>query len=137
MLLFKLTVYTLFAYGLANMVVYANGPFGIFEKWRDLSHRISAGFGELFTCMICFSTWIGVVFSLLNSFVVTSVAFTPFSVVFGAGHNDVVIKTFMDMCATSGAVWLLHNFEEACERHWANFSEVEDEGDIKADIIEY
>ena len=115
MLALKLTAYILFAYGFANMVVYANGPFGIFEKWRNLTHNLSEGFGELFTCMICLSTWIGIVFSAVDFWLVPDLSFTPFNVVFDGKYPFLTI--LMDMCATSGAVWLLHNLEEAFERH--------------------
>lgn len=131
----KVIIYVLFAYGFANMVVYAGGPFGIFERWRNFTHRVSEGFGELFTCMICFSTWIGIAFSLIDSYCFPTIAFTPFSLVFGAGHDHVVIKTMMDMCMTSGCVWLLHNLEEAMERHGTVY-ETEDDGDISADIYD-
>ena len=123
---FKLITYILFAYGLANMVVYASGPFGIFEKWRSLTHQINASFGELFSCMICFSTWIGIGFSLINTYLTPDVAFTPFNIVFGTGGGHALIKTVLDMCATSGSVWLLHNAEEAMERFWA-YQSVEDD----------
>lgn len=127
----KLIAYILFAYGAANMVVFANGPFGIFEKWRQFTHNISESFGELFTCMICLSTWIGIVFSLINTYVAPDIAFTPFNMVFGTGTEHVILKTILDLAATSGVVWLLHNLEEAMERH-GNYVIEEDE--IHADI---
>lgn len=134
MVALKLIGYILFAYGMANMVVYANGPFGIFEKWRNLTHRLNESIGELFTCMICLSTWIGLVFSLINTYLVPDVEFTPFNMVFGTG-GYVALKTLMDMCLTSGVVWLLHNLEEAMERH-GRYEVVEEltEGEIKPDI---
>lgn len=115
--LLKLISYILFAYGAANMVVYANGPFGVFDKWRSFSHSLNESFGELFTCMMCLSTWIGMVFSVINAYIVPSIAFTPFNIVFGTGSAHLLIKVIMDMGMTSGAVWLLHNLEEAMERH--------------------
>lgn len=127
----KLVAYILFAYGMANMVVYANGPFGIFEKWRTFTNKISESFGELFTCMICLSTWIGLIFSIVNTYIVPSIPFTPFNVIFGTGTEHVIIKTVLDLAATSGAVWLLHNLEEAMERH-GNYV-IEDE-QVGADI---
>ena len=126
MLCFKLIAYILFAYGMANMVVYANGPFGIFEKWRSFTHSLNESFGELFTCMICLSTWIGVVFSLVDLYLVLSLDFTPFNVVFGGDRSYALLIVLLDMCATSGAVWLLHNLEEAMERHGA-YQYVEEE----------
>ena len=95
--------YILFAYGIANMVCYAEGSWGIFEWWREVANNISEGFGKLFTCMMCFSTWVGLVFSIVDLLIPAAV-FTPFNLLLDAGF-------------TSGVVWLIHNFEEACERH--------------------
>lgn len=107
--------YILFAYGLANMVCYAEGPWGIFEKWRNLAHSISEGFGKLFTCMMCFSTWVGAVASATD-LLFAGFAFTPFNLLIGAVAPWWLI-IILDASMTSGIVWLLHNFEEACERH--------------------
>ena len=118
--------YILFAYGISNMVCYAEGPWGIFEKWRIFAHNISEGFGKLFTCMMCFSTWIGVVFSLID-ILFKSFAFTPFNVLLGAVAPWWLI-IILDAGLTSGIVWLLHNFEEACERHGTVEYEEEENG---------
>lgn len=107
--------YTVCAYGFCNMIIYANGPFGVFRKWREIAHRINDNFGELFTCPMCLSTWCGILFSLVNIIFMPSVAFTPFNQVFGVGNN-VVLTVIMDMGATSGLVWLVHQFEEMMER---------------------
>lgn len=118
--------YILFAYGISNMVCYAEGPWGIFERWRKLAHDISEGFGKLFTCMMCFSTWIGVVFSLID-ILFKGFAFTPFNVLLGTAAPWWLI-IILDAGLTSGIVWLLHNFEEACERHGTVEYEEEENG---------
>ena len=115
MMILTFVAYILFAYGICNMVIFAKGPFGIFERWREFSHEISDGFGELFTCPMCLSTWVGLVFSLINILFVPSIAFTPFNMVFGVG-NCVLLTLIMDMGLTSGVVWLLHQLEEMMER---------------------
>lgn len=107
--------YIIFAYGSANMVCYAEGPWGVFEKWRNFAHNISEGFGTLFTCMMCFSTWIGILFSTID-LLFKSFAFTPFNLLIGTVAPWWLI-IILDAGFTSGIVWLLHNFEEACERH--------------------
>ena len=43
--------YVIATYGLSEMVVFGYGPFGMFEKWRSLTSRISYGLGKLFSCI--------------------------------------------------------------------------------------
>lgn len=107
--------YILFAYGLANMVCFAEGPFNMFEWWREVANNISEGFGKLFTCMMCFSTWVGLVVSIVDLLIPAAV-FTPFNIVL-AGTGLWWLIPILDAGFTSGVVWLIHNFEEACERH--------------------
>ena len=132
MIAFVLIAYAVCAYGFCNMLIFARGPFGIFEKWRNFTHSISDGLGELFTCPMCLSTWCGIFFSVINTLCVPSVAFTPFNIIFGVG-NCVWLTILMDMGFTSGIVWLLHQLEEMMERV-GNYEEVVDGEDIKADI---
>lgn len=73
-------------------------------------------FGKLFGCMMCLPFWWGVILSI---------TFTSPTMVY---INDLflfnflliknwVLSMFFDGCLASGAVWLIHNFEEALERH--------------------
>ena len=128
-----LFAYIIFAYGIANMIIFASGPFGIFEKWRNFTHRVSDGFGELFTCPMCLSTWIGLVFSAINIWIVPTVAFTPFNMVFGVGEY-IPLVLIMDMGFTSGIVWLIHQFEEMMERIGVVTEYEYEDSDIKPDI---
>ena len=124
-------IYALFAYGICNMIIFASGPFGIFEKWRNFAHKISEGFGELFTCPMCLSTWVGLLFSALNIIFVKDVAFTPFNIIFGVG-NYIPFVLLMDMGFTSGAVWLIYQFDEMMER--IGKYEYEEDEELTADI---
>lgn len=124
-------IYALFAYGICNMIIFASGPFGIFEKWRNFAHKISEGFGELFTCPMCLSTWVGLLFSALNIIFVKDVAFTPFNIIFGVG-NYIPFVLIMDMGFTSGVVWLIYQFDEMMER--IGKYEYEEDEEITADI---
>lgn len=128
-----LLAYIIFAYGTANMIIFASGPFGVFEKWRNFAHRVSDGFGELFTCPMCLSTWIGLVFSAINIWLVPTVAFTPFNMVFGVGEH-IPLTLVMDMGFTSGIVWLIHQFEEMMERIGVATEYEYEDSDIKPDI---
>lgn len=124
--------YIICAYGFCNMIIFANGPFGIFEKWRRFAHTLNKSFGELFTCPICLSTWCGLFFSAVNIFAVPVIAFTPFNMIFGVG-NYIWLTMFMDMGVTSGFVWLIHQLEEMMERI-GNYEEEIVEEEIKPDI---
>jgi hypothetical protein len=124
-------IYALFAYGICNMIIFASGPFGIFEKWRNFAHKISNGFGELFTCPMCLSTWVGLLFSALNIIFVKGIAFTPFNIIFGVG-NYIPFVLIMDMGFTSGVVWLIYQFDEMMAR--IGKYEYEEDEEITADI---
>lgn len=116
--------YIIFSYGISNMFVYANGPFHVFEHWRNFTHSIHEQFGELFTCMLCFSTWVGLALSLVNSLLLPTVAFTPFNIILGSVAPFWFIM-IMDMGFTSGCVWLLHQLEEMMERTGITYVEEE------------
>lgn len=107
--------YIICCYGISNMIVYANGPFHIFEHWRNFAHSIHEQFGELFSCMLCISTWIGLALSSIDYWFLTSVAFTPFNIILG-GITPIWLIIILDMGFTSGCVWLLHQLEEMMER---------------------
>jgi hypothetical protein len=109
--------YILFAYGIANMVCYAEGPFNMFSWWREVADNISEGFGKLFNCMMCFSTWVGLLASIVD-LLIPSAVFTPFNLIL-AGSGLWWLIPILDAGLTSGSVWLLHNLEEAFERHGA------------------
>lgn len=114
-LLITFLSYIFVSYGLSNIVVYSNGPFHIFERWRAFAHNINEQFGELFTCMMCFSTWVGLVLSLVNNLLIPFVAFTPFNLILGTVAPFWFIM-ILDMGFTSAVVWLLHQLEEMMER---------------------
>lgn len=112
-------VYTIAVYGLSEMVVFGSGPFHIFEKWRNFTENINGHFGELFQCMLCFPTWVGLLFSLINVLFIP-MAFTPACLLLGVGNNVFVsiLTVFIDMMYTAGSCWLLYRLEECMDRHF-------------------
>lgn len=112
-------VYTLAVYGLSEMVVFGSGPFHIFEKWRNFTENINGHFGELFQCMLCFPTWVGLLFSLINVLFIP-MAFTPACQLLGVGNNVFVsiLTVFIDMMYAAGSCWLLYRLEECMDRHF-------------------
>lgn len=113
----KLLIFLLIAYGICNIMVFSS----IFRRWRDFWTTISPDFwGTLFTCMICLPTWVG--------FVGSALIWSPTEQygIITEGLNVMglftipkgLISVFLDGCLTSGAVWLIHSFQEAIERHF-------------------
>ena len=101
-------LFILLSYGITNIAVFGS----IFEKWRNWWLKTNpAFFGKLFTCPMCLSFYVGGILSILF----TSYGFsTPF---FEYGFRNLYILAFLNACFTSGCVWILHNIEEAFERH--------------------
>jgi hypothetical protein len=134
-----LIAYIIACYGLSEMVVFSYGPFGVFEKWRKFTKRVSYGLGKLFSCMLCFPTWVGLGMSLLNLLAFPEFAITPFMMILGdtitANAGMGVVIVFMDMIFTAGACWLLYIVEDALERS-GNVEYIDDNENITVDIDE-
>lgn len=106
-------MYILFAYGITNLLVYGTGPFNMLSKFRELSRKILNTLGDMLDCMMCTSTNIGWVVSLLNILLIP-VPLTPMMILYGNALPWYII-IFGDACITSGAVWLLHTLQEMME----------------------
>ena len=103
----KLLMFFLLAYGISNIMVYGS----IFEKWRTFWNNLNPEFlGELFKCMLCFPTWVGFFLSGLFQCMGYETPMTMY------GVDNVFLSVFLDGCITSGAIWLLHTFQESLER---------------------
>ena len=114
----ELFIFILACYGLSNMVVYSKGPLNIFENFRNKVSLISSNLGELFSCMMCFPFWAGVIISVLD-IILINVTFTPFNMLFNGQTVDfvtIVVILVMDGIISSGTTWILHNIEEYFEQ---------------------
>ena len=107
-------LYIFTVYGLSNMVVFGSGPFRIFEYIREFSSNISQHFGTLFSCMMCFPANVGLIASIIDWFLLPSVAITPFNMLL-LGTNLWWVALLADCCLTSGLVWIIHNIESFFE----------------------
>lgn len=108
-------IYILCAYGISNMFVYSSGPFNMFNHLRNTMDKYGpSNFGELFHCMICFPTWVGIVLSAFDIFLLPNHLFTPFNLLM---HDDSLWYYIipLDMFITSGTVWLINTFQETFE----------------------
>lgn len=110
-----LIIYFLLAYGVCNMIIFANGPFHIFMKMHKYFKEKYPMLEEMTSCFICLPTWAGMFFSTVNLIFFAYVPFTPMNFII----TDKIlwpIIVFFDGLITSGGCWLLHTFQEALER---------------------
>lgn len=107
-------VYSIMCYGICNIIVFGSGPFRVFEYIREISNNINEHFGQLFSCMMCLPTNLGIILSLINWFLIP-IAFTPFNIIF-AGYTSLWwLAMILDAAFTSGIVWLIHHIQEYFE----------------------
>jgi len=117
-----LFIFCITVYGVSNHFVYAHGPFHIYDKIRELATKIHTNLGELFQCMICFPTWVGMFATLANVFIAPTVRLTPFMILL-YGTTPWWIIMILDGFFTSGIVWLINTLQEALERSNQNGEE--------------
>ena len=108
-----IAIYSIVAYGICNIVVFGSGPFRIFEMIRYWSSEINEHFGQMFSCMMCLPTNLGIILSLINWFLIP-IAFTPFNLIF-AGTTLWWLAMIFDGAFTSGIVWLINTIQEYFE----------------------
>lgn len=99
-------LYFIVAYSISFMFVQSMGPFHIFDKLRNWLGNKSETLKELFDCMYCFPTWVGLGLSIINQFLLPWIPFTPFYILFGAICPWYVIL-LLNMFVTSGVVYIM------------------------------
>lgn len=102
--------YTFAIFGLTEMLVFFDGPFDLIAMFRDAMSELSEKLGALFNCIFCTSTWIGIVFSIID-LLVGGCTFTPFNLII---HNDSLwfIIVPLDLMFACGSVYFLHSLRE-------------------------
>lgn len=111
----NLVIYFILAYGICNMIIFANGPFHVFRKMHVYFKANHPMLDEMTTCMICFPTWVGFFLSAVNIVLFPQIAFTPMNMVIPDNILWPIIIMF-DGLLTSGGCWLIHTFQELMER---------------------
>ena len=104
-------IYSLMCYGISSALVYYTGPFGIFEKWRQYVSE-KPKLNELFSCMFCLPVNIGIVMSILSTFLSPLTPFTPFTVLFGTGTVLWPLVALFDGFYTGAIVSIIDTFVE-------------------------
>ena len=108
-------IFSILSYAISNHFVYAHGPMHIYDKIREIANKIHSNLGELFSCMICFPTWIGMILSAMNSLFLPSLSLTPMMLLLNT-YAPWWIIMILDGFFASGIVWLLHTLQGALER---------------------
>lgn len=102
-------IYFLIAYGISFAFVESMGPFNLFHYIREYMGKIHSTFADLFDCMFCFPTWVGLVLSIVNILLFPTIAFTPMMLLFDMPWYITIIG---DMFATASGVYLTNSVVE-------------------------
>lgn len=98
-----LVFWTIVCYGITSILVWGS----IFEKFRVSVGKLSKFLGELFECVLCTSTWVGVILSLITGGISTFI--------FPDLHWS--INLFLDAMYTAGSVWAMNAIVEFYEEN--------------------
>ena len=107
-------VYVLMTYGLSNLIVYGSGPYDMLIRMRNYLGKVSSTIGDMLQCMMCTSTNVGWILSLINILLIPTIPFTPFNIIFNNSSLWYLIIP-LDASFTSGCVWLIHTLQELME----------------------
>ena len=108
-------VYLIMCYGIANTIIFANGPFHIFRHMHSFLDKRFSQLNELLSCFICLPWWLGIIFSALNWFLLPNLPVTPMNLIFG-DYIPWYFVVFFDGAFTSGGVWIIHTIQESLEK---------------------
>ena len=110
-----LITYFLLAYGICNIIIFAKGPFHIFDRMHDFFKEKMPIMEEMTSCFICLPTWCGFFISAVNILFFPTVMFSPMNMVL-LNKSLWPLIIFFDGLLTSGGCWLLHTLQEMMER---------------------
>ena len=113
-MLVEIICYVVMVYGLCNILVYGSGPFDVLIKFKNWCEYHCSMIYNMLQCMMCTSTNIGWIFSLINILCFPMLHFTPATILFGDLKLWYLIIIF-DAFLTSGSVWLIHTIQETFE----------------------
>ena len=111
-----LIAYSFFMYGFSNLLVNGMGPYDCLDKFRNTCHKHVPMVGNMLECMMCTSTNLGWVISLINLLLFPYLTFTPFTYMFGNDITYWYLILLFDALYTSGVVWVIHSFQDMCEK---------------------
>jgi len=94
-------IWILTAYGMSNILVFGS----IFETQRNWIKRHSKFFGDLISCMMCTSTWVGFFLSFVFYSPTITMNLIPYT------------NWFFDGMLASGSVWAINAIVEWFEEN--------------------
>lgn len=108
--------YIIAIFGFCEMMIYFDGPFDVIDRWRNFLYDRSEGLYKLFTCFACLSTWVGMLFSLLNILFIP-IPITPFNIILWSVPGTWWLRIPLDAFFACGTTWMTHQLEEYMEHH--------------------
>lgn len=109
-------LYSVLMYGLSNLLIYGSGPFDILLVFRNVADKHIPMLGRMLKCMMCTSTNLGWLISIINIIFFPDLKFTPFMGFFNGDTELWLLIVIGDMLFTTGIVWLIHSFQDMCEK---------------------
>lgn len=100
-----LFLWILTAYGMTSIIVWGS----IFESTREVIKKRSKFFGDLVSCTLCTSTWVGFFMSLVLGGIVSNVM-----------NVHWLLGVFFDGMFTAGSVWAINAIIEFFEESRLN-----------------
>ena len=98
----KIFIFIIISYGITNIVTYSS----LFEGLRNYFNKINPNYlGKLFSCPLCFSTWVGFLLSFIFQYYFINLI-TPSTYY---GINNLYLSIFLDGCFISGTTWIIYN----------------------------
>lgn len=129
MILLQLFIFSILCYSISNHIVYTDGPFDLYKGLRWFGDRLHPSIGYLLGCMICLPTWVGMILSGIDLWVLPF-SLTPMNILSTGYELTFLTKIFIivfDGFIGSGITWLIHTFQEYMEN---NSSKWEDSDDV-------
>jgi len=114
-----LFIYMVVCYGIANTIIYANGPFHCFVKMHEIAKRIHPQLDEMLSCFICSGWWLGFGMSAFNLIFLPTMALTPMMMV-GLPLSYWYITVFLDGAFVSSSNWLINTLQNYLETNSNN-----------------
>ncbi len=96
----SLILWAFMGYGMSTILVYGS----IFEKQREWIKRNSKFFGDLISCMMCTSTWVGFFMSIMLGSITSKIL-----------EVNWLFGVFFDGMFTCGIVWAINGIVEFFE----------------------
>lgn len=97
-----LLIYIFISYGITTIVTQGD----IFSSLRDWLYKKSNFIHSIFTCPLCFSTWLGFIMATI---LITFSIKTPIDLIV---TTPIIINIFLTGCFTAGTTWFINGISK-------------------------